>query len=74
MSVNRIEWQLGAAVQLWGKGLEKTNISTKKKKKEKNIPLGKAGGKACLLSPLFNPQMLGETQKPWKTAASGVKA
>lgn len=74
MSVKRIEWQLGAAVQLWGKGLEKTNISTKKKKKEKNIPLGKAGGKACLLSPLFNPQMLGETQKPWKTAASGVKA
>lgn len=74
MSVKRIEWQLGAAVQLWGKGLEKTNISTKKKKKEKNIPLGKAGGKACLLSPLFNPQMLGETQKPWRTAASGVKA
>ena len=74
MSVKRIEWQWGAAVQLWGKGLEKTNISTKKKKKEKNIPLGKAGGKACLLSPLFNPQMLGETQKPWKTAASGVKA
>lgn len=72
--MKRIEWQLGAAVQLWGKGLEKTNISTKKKKKEKNIPLGKAGGKACLLSPLFNPQMLGETQKPWKTAASGVKA
>ena len=47
----------GAAVQLWGKGREKTNISTNKKK-EKNIPLGKAGGKACLLSPLFNPQML----------------
>lgn len=63
----------GAAVQLWGKGREKTNISTNKKK-EKNIPLGKAGGKACLLSPLFNPQMLGETQMPWKTAASGVKA
>lgn len=62
----------GAAVQLWGKGMEKTNISTNKKK-EKNIPLEKAGGKACLLSPLFNPQMLGETQTPWKTAASGVK-
>ena len=54
--------------------MEKTNIFTNKKKKEKNIPLGKAGGKACLLSPLFNPQMLGETQTPWKTAAGGVKA
>ena len=64
---------MGAAVQLWGKGMEKTNIFTNKKK-EKNIPLGKAGGKACLLSPLFNPQMLGETQTPWKTAAGGVKA
>ena len=53
--------------------MEKTNIFTNKKK-EKNIPLGKAGGKACLLSPLFNPQMLGETQTPWKTAAGGVKA
>ena len=64
---------MGAAVQLWGKGMEKTNIFTNKKK-EKNSPLGKAGGKACLLSPLFNPQMLGETQTPWKTAAGGVKA
>lgn len=53
--------------------MEKTNISTNKKK-EKNIPLGQAGDKACLLSLLFNPQMLGETQTPQKTAASGVKA
>ena len=53
--------------------MEKMNISTKRKKK-KNISLGKAGGKACLLSPLFNPQMLGETQTPWKTAASVGKA
>ena len=72
--VKRIEWQWGAAVQLWGKGMEKTNISTNKKKKEKNILLGKAGGTACFLSSLFNPQMLGETQTPWKTAAGGVKA
>lgn len=42
-------WPAG---QLWGmEGMEKTNISLKKKK---NILLGKAGGKICPLSPSFN--------------------
>lgn len=44
--------------------MEKTNISHRKK--EKNMPLGKAGGKTCPFSPSSN---LGETQISLKNSS-----
>lgn len=42
-----------------GRGsMEKMNVSTKRKTK-KNIPLGKAGGKACLLKSFIQPSDAG---------------
>lgn len=59
--MKRTEWPWGAAVQLGGGGrgsMEKMNVSTKRKTK-KNIPLGKAGGKALPFESFIQPSDAG---------------